>query len=255
MIASGRHRQTRQHRRLFNLSLIMGLSMSLVLLVVVLISPKTPTENAAANPQRARSSATPPAVVTVPREVLRPKPSMSPVVPRRGSGAFRVAEGSSARIGNGRLTTYQVEVEVGIPLAAAAFAKAVDETLADPRGWTRGGLYAFRRAPGAQLRVVLASPKTTDQLCAPLDTGGEVSCRNGNIVAINAKRWFKGAPSYGRDIARYRQYVVNHEVGHALELEHAACPGPRQTAPVMLQQTLGLAGCVANPWPSASGGR
>ena len=96
---------------------------------------------------------------------------------------------------------------------------------------------------------MLASPATTDTLCAPLHTRGEVSCRNGDVVAINAKRWTNGAEAYGGDLDSYRIYVINHEVGHALGRPHEACPGPGDLAPIMLQQTLGLDGCRANPWP------
>lgn len=171
------------------------------------------------------------------------------VVPRSGNGKLKVVPGTSARVGSGQLVEYRVEVEDDLPVDPATFATIVDDTLGDDRGWTKHGQYAFRRTATASLRIVLASPTTTDKLCAPIQTRGEVSCRNGNVVAINAMRWIEGADSYAGDIGRYRQYVVNHEVGHTFGLGHRGCPGPGRKAPVMLQQTRGLQGCEANPWP------
>ena len=100
-----------------------------------------------------------------------------------------------------------------------------------------------------EVHITLASPDTVDRLCAPLVTQGEVSCQNGNRVVLNALRWTRGVSSYEGQLPRYREYLVNHEVGHALGHGHEACPGPDQPAPVMLQQTLGLDGCTRYPWP------
>ena len=178
--------------------------------------------------------------------------ALGPEIPQRASGAFVAARASDAVVPQGALT-YRVEVERGLPYDAAAFARAVDRTLGDPRSWAaRTGRPMMRVGGEADLRIVLASPGTTDDLCAPLTTEGQVSCRNGDDVVINAVRWAQGAPSYGGDVAAYRIYVVNHEVGHGLGHGHAGCPAKGDLAPVMLQQTLGLHGCRANPWPTAA---
>lgn len=165
---------------------------------------------------------------------------------------FLVAPGSSAPVGTGAPQTYTVEVEQGIPIDPVSFAVAVDAVLGDSRGWTAAGDVSLQRIGPEALptfRVRLATPATTDAHCAPLDTHAELSCRNGADVMINLTRWMEGAPPSGLAIEQYRQYLISHEVGHALGHEHVECPGPGQLAPVMLQQTLGLGGCVPNPWP------
>ena len=179
------------------------------------------------------------------------KPTMEPTriaVPTAGSGKFRVAEGSSERAGAGRLTSYRVEVERELPWKPADVAAVVDSTLADGRGWIGAG-HAFQRLPGAQLRVLVATPKTVDRLCAPLQTRGEVSCRKGNLVVLNAKPWDEGIPAY-KEVADYRRYLINHEVGHALGYNHRTCPAAGQPAPVMQQQSISMQSCRPNTWPT-----
>ncbi len=179
-----------------------------------------------------------------------PKPSTQLPKPIRvaGNGEFARAVGTTERVGDGALTIYRVEVERELPWKSSEIATAVDATLADDRGWIRAG-HAFQRHPDAQLRIVVATPKTVDRLCAPLKTRGEVSCRNGNVVAINAKRWQYGIDAYS-SLDGYRRYVINHEVGHALGYGHRRCVRGGELAPVMQQQTLSLQGCRANPWPT-----
>jgi hypothetical protein len=129
--------------------------------------------------------------------------------------------------------------------------------LDDDRGWRSTDHVAFRLVPvgtRTDLHAYLATPATTDRLCAPLLTRGQVSCQNGRRVVLNAARWVHGAPTFGRDTAGYRRYLVNHEFGHALGHPHVGCPGRGRLAPVMLQQTKGLRGCRANPWPRRTHG-
>lgn len=165
---------------------------------------------------------------------------------------FSIAPGTSAAVGQGERWTYTVEVEVGIPVDPAELAALVDSVLADPRGWAAAGDVRLQRVDAdsePSFRVRLATPATTDAHCAPLDTYGELSCRNGADVMLNLRRWVEGAAASEMDLTEYRQYMVSHEVGHALGRDHEECPGPGQLAPVMLQQTLGLGGCRPNPWP------
>ena len=119
-----------------------------------------------------------------------------------------------------------------------------------PGGWGADGSVTFARTdgPDADLRVVLASPDTIDAMCAPLRTDGEYSCGRYGHAAINYLRWVTGAAAFP-DMTTYRQYVVNHEVGHLLGHQHVGCPGAGQTAPIMMQQTISVATCVPNGWP------
>lgn len=187
----------------------------------------------------------------------RPAPEATPspvAVAEKGSGVLAEAPGHAGPFGTGRVVRYRVEVEDSLPWRPADVARVVDATLADRRSWAAAGRARFERVSGEKydLRIVIASPDTTDKLCAPLGTGGELSCRMGDHVAINARRWAGAVPAFGGDVLKYRRYVVNHEVGHALGESHARCPGPGKPAPVMMQQTKSVGACQANAWPLRS---
>lgn len=167
-----------------------------------------------------------------------------------GTGRLLVVAGTGEVVGSGRPRRYLVEVEEGIGADPAAFAVAVERTLRDPRSWVGGGLALQRVSAGpVDFRVTLASPSTTDRYCRPLRTNGRFSCFMGGRSMVNSWRWHNGARDYGTDLAAYRSYVVNHEVGHALGHGHRSCSGEGDFAPVMMQQTKGVAGCRPNAWP------
>lgn len=165
---------------------------------------------------------------------------------------------SGIRGEEGRLITYRVEVEQGSGVRSRDFARTIDRTLRHPRGWTAGEEYRFQRVSEDQpsLTIRLATPETVDEECAEYgaDTEGYTSCRAGDSVYLNLDRWYVGVP-HVRDLTLYRQYLINHEVGHGLGRGHESCPGDGWRAPVMLQQTLDLDGCTANPWPRSEDGR
>jgi hypothetical protein len=149
----------------------------------------------------------------------------------------------------------QVERGAGVDIPEAA--TIISATLGDARGWQTHDKVRFRVVPpeavaagDVDITIVLASPTLTDDLCAPLRTRGKVSCFNGTKVVLNVRRWMEGVPGYGTDLAAYRQYMVNHEVGHGLYHGHVECPRAGAAAPIMLQQSKGLDGCRANPWPT-----
>lgn len=206
------------------------------------VAPGTSAEPAPPSPEPAESAPS----------VTAPTPEPEPVVvPQRGEGSFAVAPGGSDRFGSsGTLATYTVEVEDNLPLDVADAAAVVDGVLADPRSWPAGGEWSLQRTDGdSDVRIRITSPDTADALCAPLRTNGQLSCRNGDDVVLNALRWTQGATAWGEDVAGYREYLVNHELGHYLGNGHVGCPAEGEPAPVMLQQTLGLQGCVPNGWP------
>lgn len=217
-----------------------------------------------------------------------------------GVGTPGAVAGDPGRAGV-RTVTYVVEVEDGTDTSSFgggdAFASMVDATLADPRSWTAetDDPVVFRHvsvsdAGAPDLRIRLTTPETTRTLCGGEirletscfvgggDASGEMSGAAGEgRVIINLARWVRGALPFQGDVGSYRQYVVNHEVGHGLgHAAHRPCPADGDLAPVMMQQTLSLANrdlaeldagseytddagdidavCRANPWPRPDGG-
>jgi hypothetical protein len=165
---------------------------------------------------------------------------------------LRVVPGESEVHGTGAKSwRFAVEVEDGLAIDHAAFARAIEDILFAPVGWLGPGSdLSLQRVdkPPFDFRVTLAKPHTVDRLCLPLHTGGRVSCENRGRSMINWLRWSTGSPWWSNQRA-YRRYLVNHEVGHSLGHPHRYCAHHGGVAPVMQQQTGPATPCIHGFWP------
>ena len=207
-------------------------------------------------------------------------PEGGPFTPA-GAQTWHVVPGVTGQIGAGTeyVFTYTVEVEDGIDMSSVggdeAFARLVDTTLADPRSWTVEPRFAFVRTDQGEpdFRISLTSQMTTRDVCG-YDIPVDSSCYNQGMsrVVLNEARWVRGAVAFQGDIGSYRQYQINHEVGHAIGyVAHQPCETDGGLAPVMMQQSFGTSNndiavldpegvvpadgkvCRFNPWPYPRG--
>jgi hypothetical protein len=196
-----------------------------------------------------------------------------------GAKTWHIVPGATPKVGEGttKSFTYTVEVEDGVDTTSVggdeAFSRMVSETLANPKSWTHNPQFAFTRIDDGKpdFRVSLTSPMTVREGCG-YDIPLESSCYNPAYddqprVLINEARWVRGAVPFQGDIGSYRQYVVNHEIGHAIGYaHHEPCGDNGALAPVMMQQTFSTSNdddarfdpesvkadgksCRFNPWP------
>ena len=172
-----------------------------------------------------------------------------------GERTWRIIPGTTPKVGEGsaKTFTYTVEVENGVDTSSfggdEGFARMVTETLDNPKSWTHNPQIAFRRVDTADakpdFRVSLTSPATVRDGCG-YEIQLETSCYNPIFgpdaeprVFINLARWVRGAMPFQGDIGSYRQYLINHEVGHAIGyVTHEPCDKNGGLAPIKMQQTF-----------------
>ena len=149
-----------------------------------------------------------------------------------------------------RTITYEVRTRGTVRADVGVFARIASQTMNDRRGWSLGGSVRYVQVPsGGSFTLWLAEPSTLPGF-SPVCSSA-YSCRVGRNVIINDLRWRTGTSTWP-DVREYRDYVVNHELGHWLGREHVSCPAAGSPAPVMMQQSIGLGGCVTNTWPLAA---
>ncbi len=207
-----------------------------------------------------KAPATRSAVGGVPPDAVDQPPTKAPA--NVSASGFSFVAGYGPVLGTtGTLRRFKVAVEKDIDQGDGKdFSDEVNRVLGDPRGWIAGRQFRLQRVPqaaGSEFTIYLSSAKTADKMCATggLKTAGFSSCRLPGQVVINLNRWEDAVPDYGAPLEVYRAYALNHEVGHQLGHGHEACPGKGEPAPVMMQQTYGLKGCIANAWPYLDGRR
>lgn len=162
-------------------------------------------------------------------------------------GATGLAVGA-APAGAAEVTiTYSVGSQGSVRTDVGAFAEVVRSTLDNPDGWSLGDSIDWVPVrEGADVRILIASP---EEIGAITGCSDQYSCHVSGTVYINDDRWNEGAAGWSQSLRDYRHYVINHEVGHYLELDHADCPGAGAAAPVMMQQTIETEPCVNRVWP------
>jgi hypothetical protein len=213
------------------------------------------TQNAAVNSGQLPDPDTTPDATEIPVKPIDAKIPTADLPPGNaftaaGPGTYRIIPGNGPKVGQGTQNTftYTIEVENGINAAEIgggddAFAGLIDQTLADPRGWTSDARIAVQRVTDRpRMRITLATPETTHKLCGrtiPYESSCRLS-RDGRVV-INLARWVRGALAFNGDIGSYRTYAINHEVGHAFGRGHEGCLENGGLAPVMMQQSFGVA--------------
>ena len=217
------------------------------------------------DPPVATPSSAPPVATPSPEAPVLQQPGQ---VPSAGQGRFDYDERTGPVLGEaGGLQRYRVAVESGADVDPGEFGLAVQEALTGPGSWVDSGRLRLRQVATSSaydFTVYLATAPTAGRMCAAggvdIRVGGRpyTSCRAPGKVIINLERWRRSVPHFVEakvPLSVYRTYVINHEVGHQLGNRHERCPGPGKPAPVMMQQTLFLKGCIANPWPYLDGRR
>ena len=219
------------------------------------------TTPALSKSSRPASSSSRPVVSSPTRSLASPDLPPGPPYTFQGTGSFTTVAGHSDVIGKGQLYRFTIDVENGITgVDRQAFAATVMAALSDRRSWIGSGRVALQRVDSGPVafRISLSAPTTVRRICG-YSLRIETSCNAGSEgrVILNVSRWTRGAVVFDGDLANYRRYAVNHEVGHALGHNHAHYCLRDGLAPVMMQQSIGTRSatrvCQANPGPYPPG--
>jgi Protein of unknown function (DUF3152). len=204
--------------------------------VVASTTPPTPST---VSPSGSSTASPSPTMSTSPTSSTSPK----------SSGKFATAGVSIAAVGaTGTLHRYSVRVETSLGAKVDTVATQIAGVLNDPRSWAGSGDVRFALVADpkkAEFAVTLASSTTAAKTCKP----AAGSCWKGASLVLDASVWTAPAATFA-GVDAWQSYLVNHAVGLVLGEASERCPKKGKPAPVMLDQSGDLGGCVANPWPN-----
>jgi len=131
---------------------------------------------------------------------------------------------------------------------AASSATKIGEVLSNPAGWPLGGrvkLMGAETGCNFDINIILEKDMTkVDPGCE-----GQTTCLAGNQIALSSAAWSTVPAKWSGTLDSYRTELVNHEVGHWLGYQHAACMGATPVSgdvPILAAPDVTVSGCSPN---------
>lgn len=148
-------------------------------------------------------------------------------------------------LGGSKLKTlkYKVSIYPSIKRNLKNFKRDVHNILSNKKSWKINFIHSDE---DFDFEIILTPAKEITNIC----NFEGLSCADimMNKIYINNYRWSKGAKPSKLSVKDYRIYLINHEVGHILGMDHDK-PIKGRKVPVMNQHTLGIGSGKPYMWP------